>query len=217
MRETFREIPEFLASVHYALSGPVTLDEEQTWEDLDGDVIENFAQKGTVLGRITASGLYGPYDAGVADGRETAVGILWEDVSFTSPNHASVMMVHGWVRASQLIGLDVAAQTSLQLIGVHFPPTLVVPPTIWSILRGTVLDALGNPVEGATVTIQLEDGTTQTTTTDENGEFVFENVPPGDYTIEVSHPYEGDAEMEVTVDEDDTEEVEIEIGAEDYA
>ena len=35
---------------------------------------------GTVLGKITASGLYGPYDNAATDGRQTAAGILFSFV-----------------------------------------------------------------------------------------------------------------------------------------
>jgi len=36
---------------------------------------------GTVLGKITASGKYGPYSASATDGRQTAVGILMDWLS----------------------------------------------------------------------------------------------------------------------------------------
>lgn len=35
---------------------------------------------GTFLGKITATGLYGPYDDAATDGRQTATCILWNDV-----------------------------------------------------------------------------------------------------------------------------------------
>jgi hypothetical protein len=39
-----------------------------------------YVPSGLVLGKITASGLYGPYDDTAADGRQTAVGFLFSSV-----------------------------------------------------------------------------------------------------------------------------------------
>ncbi len=47
-----------------------------------------------------------------------------------------------------------------------------------------VADA-GEGLAGVKVTLTLPDGTTRTTTTDKNGKYLFDNLPPGDYTVEV--------------------------------
>lgn len=39
-----------------------------------------YIPSGTVIGRITSSGLFGPYDPGASDGRETAYGLTYGDV-----------------------------------------------------------------------------------------------------------------------------------------
>ncbi|KMV23342.1 head decoration protein [Mycobacterium heckeshornense] len=39
-----------------------------------------YIPSGTVIGKITASGLFGPYDPGASDGRETAYGLTYGDV-----------------------------------------------------------------------------------------------------------------------------------------
>ncbi len=44
-------------------------------------------------------------------------------------------------------------------------------------------------VTGATVSITTEDGTVISATTDENGMFVLENVPNGEYTATITYPY----------------------------
>lgn len=101
-----------------------------------------FLPSGLVLGRITATGLYAPYNptfdadpvaAGQqGDGREVAAGILFASVRI--PNLADLtkdvggaLLVHGFVRISKLpiapgtAGggfLDAAAQNALRLI--HF-------------------------------------------------------------------------------------------------
>ena len=44
---------------------------------------EGFIPSGTVIGRVTASGLYGPYDDTALDGREVARGHLFDAVRIT--------------------------------------------------------------------------------------------------------------------------------------
>ena len=48
---------------------------------------------GTVLGKITASGKYAPYDDDNADGTETAAGILTHAVDATSADAAATVIV----------------------------------------------------------------------------------------------------------------------------
>lgn len=40
-----------------------------------------FIPSGTVIGKITATGLFGPYDAAAADGRQTAYGLTYGDIN----------------------------------------------------------------------------------------------------------------------------------------
>lgn len=69
----------WLGSDHGVGDGdPVTLDISTFTED-DHDA-NGFIPSGTVLGKITASGLYGPYDADAVNGLETAAGHLLTDV-----------------------------------------------------------------------------------------------------------------------------------------
>jgi hypothetical protein len=57
-----------------------------------------FIPSGTLLGKITASGLYGPYDDGAADGRETCVGHLLTDIITDGTADVSgSLMRHGHV------------------------------------------------------------------------------------------------------------------------
>lgn len=69
--------------------------------------------KGTVMGRISASGLYVPYDDdGTDDGRRVAVGILVDDVDPTVSADASDLRLNGsmYVRGTfytdKLAGMD---------------------------------------------------------------------------------------------------------------
>ena len=69
--------------------------------------------KGEVLGKITASGKYGSYDNGAADGRETAVGIAAEAVDAATSDQLCQAVFSGAVYESKLTGLDAAAKTDL--------------------------------------------------------------------------------------------------------
>jgi hypothetical protein len=68
-----------------------------------------FIPSGTVLGLVTATGLYGPYDDAAVDGRATAKGLLFSTVTVinTANGQALVkvgsgMLVHGFVSKSKL-------------------------------------------------------------------------------------------------------------------
>lgn len=80
---------------------------------------------GTVLGKITASGLYGPYDNAATDGRQTAAGLLFSFVvpkADTTKDIGGAMLVHGFVNPAKLPfasgagALDAAARVELPLI-----------------------------------------------------------------------------------------------------
>lgn len=86
---------------------------------------------GIVLGVITASGLYGPYDDTATDGRQTAAGILFSAVKVpntadtTKDVGAGILVAYAPVRLSKLpiangaTGrgyIDAAGQTDLKLI-----------------------------------------------------------------------------------------------------
>lgn len=69
-------------------------------------------------------------------------------------------------------------------------------------VEGQVTDENGEPIEGATVTIP---GTDISTTTDENGYYVLEDVPIGEHKVKITHPDYGDQEIDVNVEEGETE------------
>lgn len=81
-----------------------------------------FIPSGTVLGRITATGLLGPYDDGAVDGRETAVGFLFSATKVPASGAdvgAAYVAAFAVVRVSRLpdeSGLDAAARADLSLI-----------------------------------------------------------------------------------------------------
>ncbi len=69
--------------------------------------------KGRVLGKITASGKYGPYDNSAVDGRETAVCIAAEEVDATSSDQLCQAAFSGAVYESNLTGIDSAGKADL--------------------------------------------------------------------------------------------------------
>jgi len=103
---------EFLASAHY-VTKPVTIDASTVPADGNGDKI---LRAGTVLGKITASGLYGPYDPGAADGRQTAECILLHSVNCRHGNQAVAAVTHGVVYEARLTGVDEQAKQHLARI-----------------------------------------------------------------------------------------------------
>lgn len=85
---------------------------------------DGYLPSGLPLGKITATGLYGPYDDGALDGREVCAGLLFAsvkipDTSDTTKDVGGALKVHGFVDASKLpVALDAAGQADLTLI--HF-------------------------------------------------------------------------------------------------
>ena len=73
---------------------------------------------GLVMGKITSSGKYAQYNASASDGTETAVGILKDQVKVIDENAnavdaQAVLVIHGRVDESALIGCDAAAKADL--------------------------------------------------------------------------------------------------------
>jgi Bacteriophage lambda head decoration protein D len=76
-----------------------------------------FFRSGTPLGRVTASGLYGPYDNAAADGREALVGFLLTAVAApasTTSDVSGAMLDHGRVLEARLpIAVDAPGKTDV--------------------------------------------------------------------------------------------------------
>lgn len=75
---------------------------------------------GVILGRITASGRYGPYDNAAVDGRAVAAGLLISPVmTGAAGNPVGAIISHGQVITAKLpatSGHDAAAEADLPLV-----------------------------------------------------------------------------------------------------
>lgn len=81
------------------------------------DVIKS----GCVLGKITASGKFGPYDPAASDGRQTAARLLFNTVNRKPGRQweGNAGVIHAFINESKLPytgigGLDTAAKTALK-------------------------------------------------------------------------------------------------------
>ncbi|WP_030997496.1 head decoration protein [Streptomyces sp. NRRL F-5630] len=68
---------------------------------------DGYLKSGIPLGKVTASGLYGPYDGAASDGRQTAVGFLFtaQDVDarrVASTKVVGSMLIHCFIREAKL-------------------------------------------------------------------------------------------------------------------
>ena len=71
--------------------------------------------KGTVLGKVTATGKYIPYVSTASDGSQTAVCILDNDQDTTNSDVGASAWISGIFNSSVLTGLDAGAKSVLKL------------------------------------------------------------------------------------------------------
>lgn len=77
-----------------------------------------YLKSGIVLGKVTATGLYGPYNDALSNGQEVAVGILFTSIPLPATVDSTVkpqgvMLRHCMVIESKLVGIDTAGKTDL--------------------------------------------------------------------------------------------------------
>jgi hypothetical protein len=94
----------FLASEHgMAKRIGITMDADLMTADSNGN---KYLMAGTAIGKVTASGLYGPYNNGLSDGRQTGVGLLEHDVNLKYGDVTASIMIHGSAIEDRCIGVD---------------------------------------------------------------------------------------------------------------
>ncbi len=107
----FTDEAEFLASEKYtAKRVGATIDYTTVPVDANG---HRTLRKGQVLGRITASGKYGPYDNAAADGRGVALGFSVEAHDVTHGDAVVGVIIEGSVVADRCYGLDASGKADL--------------------------------------------------------------------------------------------------------
>lgn len=74
---------------------------------------------GTVLGKVTASGHYAPYDPAAENGTEDAAGVLYAAAPVSEAAQSAVGIVRdAEVDGALLLGSDAAAIAALDVLGV---------------------------------------------------------------------------------------------------
>ena len=76
--------------------------------------------KGTILGRVTASGKLAAYASGNVDGSETPIGVLLDDAAAAAADVEATVGFAGVYVEINMTGLDAAAKTSLEARAVYF-------------------------------------------------------------------------------------------------
>lgn len=76
--------------------------------------------KGTILGRVTASGKLAAYDATSEDGSETPVAVLMEDAAAASADVDAIVGFGGAYVEASMTGLDAAATLSMEARAIYF-------------------------------------------------------------------------------------------------
>lgn len=104
----------FLASEHSMSKRiGITLDADTMTADSNGN---KYLMAGTAIGKITASGLYGPYNNGLSDGREVGVGLLEHDVNLKYGDIGASIMIHGSAIEARCIGVNAAFKVDMPSI-----------------------------------------------------------------------------------------------------
>ncbi|MDO5375675.1 MAG: SdrD B-like domain-containing protein [Staphylococcus rostri] len=115
------------------------------------------------------------------------------NLEFVAPDHyVPTMLSQGEDQGKNSDGTTVSVNledTDLTIDSGFYRPNLKIGSKVWNDIDHDGIQDDNEPgLPGATVILTGEDGTEITTTTDENGEYVFEDLVPGNYDIEFLPP-----------------------------
>lgn len=91
-----------------------------------GNSPTSLLRPGLVMGKLDATNQYVDYDPDATDGSQEAVGVLVEELYTLDPSTGSAadrmfrMLIHGGVKAGELVNLDYQARAQLVDKGIHF-------------------------------------------------------------------------------------------------
>ena len=102
------------------LTGGVTIDRETVPENPERSN-KRIIEIGEILGRINASGKYGPYDPAATDGRETARCILVSTLDCTEYDQVSGAVDHGFHSSKEVLKEDIPVQRLFHGYSVSIP------------------------------------------------------------------------------------------------
>jgi hypothetical protein len=115
LRRTTDTLPgreaSFLASEHIAVKRlGATYDAGGVTANAAGDKI---LKAGTLVGKVTATGKYRPYNDAGSGGVETAAGIVMETLNLRDGDVIAGLMLHGSVLEARCTGVNAAAKVDL--------------------------------------------------------------------------------------------------------
>ncbi|MGI5404117.1 head decoration protein [Streptomyces sp. CA-135486] len=114
--ETFtQDRRDWLGSAH-GTDAPVSASLDVTKFTAGTHYPSGYLKSGIPLGKVTATGKYGPYDNAAADGREVCVGFLFTgvDVKAGATTVVGSMLLHCFIREAKLpVTIDAAGKTDL--------------------------------------------------------------------------------------------------------
>jgi hypothetical protein len=96
---------DWLASEHFSVKrAGITIDHLLVPADADG---RRIIKGGTALGKVTATGKYGPYSNALADGREVGTGLLFPgDLNVQYGDTVAALLTHGSPIQARCVGVD---------------------------------------------------------------------------------------------------------------